>query len=433
MSRFLLLFATVLLLPVTAPAQTHPAAPPSRRAFTPSDWYRVTTVGAPAMSPDGRLVAFTVTTVVERENRRHSEVWVVPSDASEAAVRYTSPVVESSEPRFSADGKYLLFASKRGAARTSTWAVRLDKPSGEGFPADSMPHSGSTPQDRRFVVWSDSVPSDTSAGEDSVTRRTDPFAKMMAVARPPYGAITRPLDPSRFDGRHVLDLHYRTNDRGFLPSTTAARVWRPLQVWVQALDGSPRRQLTRDAYSHFGAVVSPDGNWIAFAADTGLRADSIVQAERDSIGRLPYERSRDERAPNEVDIFVIPTAGCEASCRPRRLTNALGSESDLAWSPDGKRLAFISQPSRTESARIYSVAVAGGAPDNLLGDWRYEPERFAWLPSGEVSFSAAVGGRTALFTLAPGTRVVRELIGGRRRLSGFARDAAQRKVAFVAT
>ena len=33
---------------------------PAGRAFTPDDWYRLTTVSSPAMSPDGRLVAFTV-------------------------------------------------------------------------------------------------------------------------------------------------------------------------------------------------------------------------------------------------------------------------------------------------------------------------------------------------------------------------------------
>ena len=35
------------------------------RAFTPQDWYRVTTVSNPALSPDGKWVAFQVTTVRE--------------------------------------------------------------------------------------------------------------------------------------------------------------------------------------------------------------------------------------------------------------------------------------------------------------------------------------------------------------------------------
>src|ERR1041384_3297002 len=47
------------------------------RAFTPNDWYRVTTVSAPAVSPDGKQVAVTVTTVRSAENKRHSEIWLV--------------------------------------------------------------------------------------------------------------------------------------------------------------------------------------------------------------------------------------------------------------------------------------------------------------------------------------------------------------------
>src|SRR5687768_17688785 len=74
------------------------------RAFTPTDWYRVTTVSNPAVSPDGKQIAFTVTTVVAAENKRHSEVWLVPASGGEP-VRMTSPGVESTNPRWAPDGK----------------------------------------------------------------------------------------------------------------------------------------------------------------------------------------------------------------------------------------------------------------------------------------------------------------------------------------
>ena len=51
-----------LVLPAAAlNAQQQQGA--AKRAFTLSDWYKVTTVSAPALSPDGSRVAFTVTTV----------------------------------------------------------------------------------------------------------------------------------------------------------------------------------------------------------------------------------------------------------------------------------------------------------------------------------------------------------------------------------
>ena len=96
--------AAAIVLPVGIVAAQQPA--PARHAFTPADWYKVITLSAPALSPDGKQVAFTVTTVREAENRRHSEVWVVGTQGGEP-MRYTSPGFESSAPRFSDDGKIL--------------------------------------------------------------------------------------------------------------------------------------------------------------------------------------------------------------------------------------------------------------------------------------------------------------------------------------
>jgi dipeptidyl aminopeptidase/acylaminoacyl peptidase len=407
------------------PASTVPSATPvAKRAFTPADWYKVTTLSAPAVSPDGKLVAFTVTTVRESENKRHAEVWVVPVAGGEAT-RYTSPSTESSNPRFSADGKYLLFNSTRPGSKARTWGLRMDQPGGEAAEMNDYPN-GTLPRDKSFAVWSEPVTPDSAA--DS-TRRRDPYSAMQPMARPPYGAITQPLDPKRFDGRHIYDMRYKANGPGFVPGLREARVWRPTQIWIQKLDGSPKRQLDTTAYSRRGASVSPDGKWIAFIADPQLRPDSIVEAERDSIARLPYDAKRDDAPRNEADIFVVAVTGGQ----PRRVAMFVGNEGDLAWSPDGKRISFVAAPSRVTSQRIYTVDVAGGEPVNLLGTWQYEPDSYDWLSTGDIAFSASVGGRSALFRLNPATKQVKEVFGGRRRLNGVAYDAAKKIVAFVAT
>ena len=46
------------------------------RGLQPTDFYSEVGVGEVAISPDGALVAFTVTTVNEEDNRRHREVWM---------------------------------------------------------------------------------------------------------------------------------------------------------------------------------------------------------------------------------------------------------------------------------------------------------------------------------------------------------------------
>ena len=176
-------------------------------------------------------------------------------------------------------------------------------------------------------------------------------------------------------------------------------------------------------------MVSPDGKWIAFVADPELRPDSVVSAERDSLEILPYDSARDEAPRNTSDIFVIPVNGGT----PRRVTSFQGDERQVAWSPDGKSISFVASPERTKSRRIYVVSATGGEPVNVLGDWLYEPSGYEWLPNGELSFTAAIGGRTALLRVDPRSKKVREILGGRRQLRDVAYDAAGRTVAYVST
>src|SRR5207249_7264195 len=103
--------ARALAVALTVPPLTVNRSPllAQGRAFTPNDWYRVTTLSTPAVSPDGKQVAFTVTTARAAENKRHSEVWLVSIAGGDPA-RLTSPGVESSSPWWSPDGKPRLSA-----------------------------------------------------------------------------------------------------------------------------------------------------------------------------------------------------------------------------------------------------------------------------------------------------------------------------------
>ena len=418
----------VLLAAIAASA----SAQQTRRAFEPRDWYRLTTLSAPALSPDGSRIAFTVQTVNEKENRYHREVWVVsaagcPSGRAAAPgcepQRFTSPGTESSNPRWSPDGRLLLFTSQRPGGRGSTWMLRMDQPGGEAFQDEAYPRGTSVTADGRLAVWTEG----DSVARDSTAK--DPWEKMPPMARPPYGAVTKPVDPARFDGRHVHDIRYKSNNQGFVPGPREARRWRPLQIWAQGFDGRPKRRITDTKYSHRNVAISPDGRWIAFVADARLRPDSIVELERDSIARLPYDRARDDADRNEVDLYVIPAAGGA----PRKVADFPGAEGDLAWSPDSRRIAFIAAPGRTRSDRVWVVSAQGGAPDNLLGDWTYEPQTIQWLADGRILMTAMTGGSSGAFLLEPNTKRMTQVLSGRRRFSGVSTDARGTRVAFVSS
>ena len=424
MRRTWLLLAALpaLALPASAQAQS------TGRAFTPEDWYDLTTVSSPAMSPDGRYVAFTVTTVDEEANKRHQEVWMVAATGGEP-MRLTSPGTDSSNPRWSHDGAYLFFTSRRQGGDGSTWVLRMDRtPSGEAFQMEDWPE-GSVPTSGAFAVWTESADEDEDSAEEPGEKKDDPFAKMQPMARPPFGSVTRPVDPRRFDGKQIVDFPYKANGRGFLPNRREAREWNPAQIWKQSFGDTAKTMLTETVYSHRNATVSPDGRWIAFVADPALRPDSVVQAERDSLAKLPYDAVRDEAPRNDADVFVIPAAGGE----PRRLTTQDGNEGSLVWSPDSRQLAFESSLTRTSNGRIWVVDAQGGTPRNVLGDWQYEPGNVDWMSNGMMAMSASIGGRTALFHVDPKNGSMKEVVSGRRRINGFTYDRAFKKVAFVAT
>ncbi len=396
--------------------------PKGPRAMQLADWYRVNSVSGPAVSPDGKRVAMTVTSVKESENRRHSEVWVVGVDGGEPT-RWTSPSTESSSPRWSADGKYLFFTSQRAGGKGNVWAIRLDEPAGEAVQLETYP-SGSMPRSGAFAVFAE------PARVDSAPRAADPFARMQPMAHPTFDAITRPLDPARFDGRHVTDMSYKVNGAGFVPGRRTARVWRPAQLWRQASGDTTKRMLTNTAYSHRSAIVSPDGSRIAFIADARLRPDSIVDLERDSIARLPYNKLRDEAERNDSDVYVTSSDGGT----PTKVAEWMGAESDLTWSADGKSLAFIGRPGRTQSARVYVVTPGAGAPRNLIGSWQFEPSGLDWLPNGDLMFTAEIGGRSAVLKAdAEGKQAPKEVVSGRRQLRGVSFDPAGKTMAYVAT
>ena len=124
--RLSLSLLSLALLPVCMRAQ-------QTRPWQAADYYKLTALGDPQLSPDGRRIAFTVTTVVEDKDKRHSEVWMVAADGSAPAYRYTSPSTEASSPTWSSDGSLLAFSSRREGSEDDVWFLRTGAPGGEAF------------------------------------------------------------------------------------------------------------------------------------------------------------------------------------------------------------------------------------------------------------------------------------------------------------
>jgi dipeptidyl aminopeptidase/acylaminoacyl peptidase len=134
-SRIALTFAIAI---IALPAAVVSQSATTGRALAIEDYYRVKTIGGPVMSPDGKSVAFTVSTRVEATNGTTSEVWVVPSDGSTPANRVSPEGANASGPswttdnqlRFSVAGETVTPAGGRGGGRGGRGS-RLASPDGK--------------------------------------------------------------------------------------------------------------------------------------------------------------------------------------------------------------------------------------------------------------------------------------------------------------
>src|SRR5215471_12041371 len=79
-----------------------------KRNITEKDLWDFVWVGDPQPSPDGSRIAFVRVTVNEKKEGYNTSIWSVPVDGSEEPHQLTKGDHDSS-PRWSPDGKFLLF------------------------------------------------------------------------------------------------------------------------------------------------------------------------------------------------------------------------------------------------------------------------------------------------------------------------------------
>src|SRR5438552_538694 len=92
------------LFPLPAVAQ--------KRALTFEDFIALPSVGDAQLSPDGRRVAYTVTTYSLQDNRGTARIWIADVAAGESRQLTQGPGSDR-QPRWSPDGATLAFVSTR--------------------------------------------------------------------------------------------------------------------------------------------------------------------------------------------------------------------------------------------------------------------------------------------------------------------------------
>ena len=98
-----------------------------------------------------------------------------------------------------------------------------------------------------------------------------------------------------------------------------------MQIWRMKPDGSEQEQITNDEFNNWFAHISPDGKWFVYL--------SFLKEETPANVHPPYKH---------VYIRSLPVDGKGTPKVLAYLYGGQGSINTPSWSPDSKRIAFIS-------------------------------------------------------------------------------------------
>ena len=81
------------------------------------------------------------------------------------------------------------------------------------------------------------------------------------------------------------------------------------------------------------------------------------------------------------DLWLVPADG---SAPPKRLTFSTGTESNPAWSPDSRRIAFTAKRDGQDEPQVYVLDIAGGGEAERVTKVATGASRPLWRPDGQA-------------------------------------------------
>lgn len=286
------------------------AALAQKRAFTIEDVYRLTTASGPVVSPDGTLVAYTVSHSDLKNTKSYSDVWVMRADGTDTVAVTTDGL--SYSPVWSQDGKCLYYTSARsgkpqvysqgtgfGSARQLTdYALGVNapvvSPNGKyvAFVANIYPDLGADGEANLAAIRrSKEGPLQAHIADSLLYRHWTEYADqrldhiiMCDVAAGTYtditpGTYTAPVFMLGGIGFNFSpdsrELCYMSNHDQHQEASTNS------DLWLVPVTGGEARCITTDNKAWDGSpVYSPDGRYIAYRTQRvpGYEADRFILA-----------------------------------------------------------------------------------------------------------------------------------------------------------
>ncbi len=306
------------------------------RPVAVDDYFAMKRVSDPRISPDGRWVAYVVSTMDLKEDKSESRIWMAPAGGGDP-IPLTTRGASASSPRWSPDGKWLGFLTARGGGETQVWV--LNRLGGEAEQLTEVKQGVGgfewSPDAKRLVLEVRD-PTPEQAGDSS-------WVGLKAKTPRPF----------------VIDrLQFKRDYAGYLDR-------RRTHLYRFDIATKQLAQLTSGDWDDGDAAWSPDGRLIAFTSN------------RDSVD-----------GSYNSDLWIVAADDTTRGGTTRRLTDNVGSDTSPAWSPDGRWIAYVRKTSPEPVGMIYDpdhlaiIPAAGGQPRDLTDRLEREASSPAFAPDG---------------------------------------------------
>ena len=344
----------LILLASIFPLALH--AQDDRPVMSIVDMLNVPSLSNPRLSPDGDAVVYELAEADWQRNKQITHLWMKRDDSDEPT-QITYGEHGETEPRWSPDGRYVAFITKREADEEEQ-VYLLPVTGGESRRLTTHDTAVSdvtwAPDSQSLYFLAEDPKSDEEKEKEEILDdvfRFDENKKHKHLWHMPLDAE----EPVRITGGDFTIRSYSlSRDGGQL---VVHRAPTPLlnsifdaEIHVLDSDGDNWQQVTDNDFSEVRAELSPNGTSVLFLADVNEQGD-------------PYYNN---------NLFTVPAVGGE----PRMLLPDLPYEIDAAhWSADGRSIFFVANTGvRTN---LFQVDVDTEAHtqltegDHALNDWHY--------------------------------------------------------------
>ena len=355
----------LFLLAATLAAQKQP--------FDVQALLKISRISEPQLSPDGKTVAFTVQTIDIDKNAKPKQIYVVPISGGSPRL-ITLQGTDNERPQWSHDSKQIAFISNRSGS-SQVWIMKSDGSDARQITNLSTEAGGIllSPNDKKILFTSAVYP---DCPDDACNKTRIDAEKNNKVLARSYTTLLY---------RHWTEWESK----------------RRSHLLVADVNGGVAKDLTpgdRDVppFSLGGPddyAISPDSKEVCFS----MNADPV------------------QATSTNADLFVVPIDGGEA----KKITINPGADSSPQYSPDGRYLAYRSQPRagyESDRWRLMVLERATGSVNTVTETLDRPVQSFTWSHDSKLLFFTAsdrgrqniqmipaIGGATRVIVSGPST------------------------------